>query len=173
MKLSLRNSAAASLLAFALIAPAPVFAQAAPGIGTAGAYASLWAKGSVMEAKGIVKLTKAQGDLARANRDIADAKDKQTQASSTSTTSAAEFRSLMATVPVFNTSADAHLWAKKVSDGAKRWTASDKRGAKGGKELAKATRNKKSAESEIVRAQAEIDQGRAIMADATRRAQAG
>lgn len=133
-------------------------------------YQALWQQGNAMESKSVAKLSKAQGDLAKANRAIAESASKQTGAASAATVAAADFRTLTATTPAtFNTSLEAQAWAKKVAEGAKRWTDAEKRGAKNGKALEKANKDKINAEAAIVKAQAEIEQGRAIQADAQRR----
>jgi hypothetical protein len=133
-------------------------------------YQALWQQGNAMESKAVANLTKAQGDLAKANRAITDATTKQSSAASSATIAAADFRTLTAATPAaFNTSAEAQAWAKKVADGAKRWTDAEKRGAKGSKALEKANKDKINAEAAIVKAQAEIEQGRAMKVDAARR----
>jgi hypothetical protein len=133
-------------------------------------YQALWQQGNAMESKAVATLSKAQGDLAKANRAIAETTSKQTGAASAATLAAADFRSLTAATPaVFNTSVEAQAWAKKVAEGAKRWTDAEKRGAKNGKALEKANKDKINAEAAIVKAQSEIEQGRAIQADAQRR----
>jgi hypothetical protein len=161
-----RTIAVAAFFVTSLALPTSLAAQGA----VSGAYGPQWQTGSKMESRAIAKLAKAQTQLAKAKANIIASTNKQSVASGTSITAGEDFRKLMGTVPTFATSADARAWAKKVGEGAKRWTASDKRGIKGGKALARATKSQKDAEADIVRAQSEIEQGRAIMADAKARA---
>jgi hypothetical protein len=156
-----------------LITASPVLAKKAAvptPSNVSASYQALWQQGNAMEGKAVAKLSKAQGDLSKANRAIAESTSKQAGAASAATVAAADFRTLTAATPaVFNTSVEAQAWAKKVAEGAKRWTEAEKRGAKNGKALEKANKDKINAEASIVKAQSEIEQGRAIQADAQRR----
>jgi hypothetical protein len=153
--------AAAFVLAFAL--PQIAIAQTNPTSSATAANSAVWTQGSKMEAKALSRLSKARDKLAKAERDIASATNKQATAASAGTIAGADFRAITAAVPTFVGSEDAKAWAKKVSDASERWTKADKRGAQGGKELARATKAKKSAEQEIIAAQSDVDRGRAMM----------
>lgn len=159
-------------VALATLAVAPLSAKketVLPPASVGPSYVAVWQKGYALEAKAAANLAKAQGNLAKANTAIATATSKQTNAANSATVAAADFRSLTASTPAnFATSAEAQAWAKKVAEAAKLWTDAEKRGAKGGKLQVKATKDKAAAEAAIVKAQAEIEQGRAIMASAQR-----
>jgi hypothetical protein len=159
--------AAALFLALAL--PQIAVAQTSAAAPVSGASSAVWTQGSKMEAKALSRLSKARTKLAKAERDIASANNKQATAASAGTIAAADFRAITAAVPTFVGSEDAKAWAKKVSDASERWTKADKRGAQGGKELARATKAKKSAEQEIIAAQSDVDRGRAMMGTPTAR----
>jgi uncharacterized protein YraI len=161
-----------ALLIFALALPPLAHAQsgsAAAPIAVSGTYAELWKKGNVMESKALSRLIKAQSKLAKANRDIAAATNKQATSASAGTIAAADFRQITASVPTFAGSPDAKLWAKRVSDAAERWTKADKRGTQGSKDLTRATKNQQAATADIAKAQSDAEQGRSIMADARSR----
>lgn len=156
--------AAAIVLAAAV--PHLAIAQTAPA---SGVNTEVWKQGSTVETKALARLSKARAKLAKAERDIAAANNKQATASSAGTIAAADFRAIIETAPPFTTSLEAKAWAKKVSDASERWTKADKRGKQGVKDLERATKDKKSAEEEIVAAQSDVERGRAIMAGASLR----
>jgi hypothetical protein len=153
----------AATLLLALSLPQVATAQTSSAVPASGANSAVWTQGSKMEAKALSRLSKARAKLAKAERDIASANNKQATAASAGTIAAADFRAITAAVPTFVGSEDAKVWAKKVSDASERWTKADKRGAQGGKDLARATKAKKSAEEEIVQAQSDVDRGRSLM----------
>jgi uncharacterized cupredoxin-like copper-binding protein len=153
-----------ALLLLAIAAPTLAPAQSTGGTG----YNVLWKKGSKMEAAAIKRLAQSQAKLAKADNAIVAAKNLQVASADAGMVSGTEFRQIASTPPALSTSVEARDWAKKVADAAKRWTDADKRGVKGGKNLDRAIKNKGDAEAAIIRSKAEIEQGRAIMADAQR-----
>lgn len=153
----------AATLLLALSLPQVATAQTSSAVPASGANSAVWTQGSKMEAKALSRLSKARAKLAKAERDIASANNKQATAASAGTIAAADFRAITAAVPTFVGSEDAKAWAKKVSDASERWTKADKRGAQGGKDLARATKAKKSAEKDIIEAQSDVDRGRSLM----------
>jgi hypothetical protein len=153
-----------ALFLLAIAAPTLSQAQSTTGAG----YGVLWKKGSKMEAAAIKRLAQSQAKLAKADNAIVASKNMQVASADAGMVSGTEFREIASMPPAINTSLEAREWVKKVSDAAKRWTDADKRGVKGGKNLDRAIKNKADAEAAIIRAKAEIEQGRAIMADAQR-----
>jgi hypothetical protein len=134
-----------------------ILTLASPSMAAAQSASTTAAPISAAQSNALSRLTKAQGKLADANRDIAAATNKQATASAAGTIAAADFRAVTASVPVFNSSADAKAWAGKVSDAAARWTKADKTGTKGGKQLANAIKRQKKAQEDILRTQSEVD----------------
>jgi hypothetical protein len=124
------------------------------------------ARGKAMEAKATAQLTKAQTQLARANRSIENSIAVQKSASEAGEAAAASFRQTATTPPPFNNAAEARLWTKQVNDAYDRWAAAEKRNAEGGKDLARATKDQKAAEADIASANASLEAARKIMAAA-------
>ncbi len=124
------------------------------------------ARGKAMEAKATAQLTKAQTQLARANRSIENAIAVQKSASEAGEAAAADFRQIVTTPSTFNNAAEARVWTKRVNDAYDRWAATEKRNAEGGKNLAGATKDQKAAEADIASANASLEVARKIVAAA-------
>lgn len=134
-----------------------------------GPFQKLWATGNKTEQAGLAALSKSQGKLADANRDITNAADKQTNGSSNALNAANEFRQLTTADHEFSDSGEALSWAEKLKAVASRWKKSEHSANDGGSNMSKAVKRQKHAQEEIINAEAQIAKGRATMADAQRR----
>ncbi len=153
----------AAVVAAPVAVPSTAFAKKGPAL--TGKEAEI-ARGKAMEAKATAQLTKAQGQLARANRGIENAIAVQKSASEAGEAAAADFRQIASTPSTFNNAAEARVWTKRVNDAYDRWAAAEKRNAEGGKNLAGATKDQKAAEADIASANASLEAARKIVAAA-------
>lgn len=168
MKNILAGIVAATLLAGTAL-PATAQAQetvAAKQIVVTGKHKTTWEEGSALERKGLTARADAQRDLAKANRDVIDAQTKRDTNREKAENAAEDFRQLTATMPNLTDASEASAWAKKVDDAADRWAKADRRGDGGSKDLRKAMKEQTKAQSAVKKAQAMIDKGGAMKADA-------
>ncbi len=166
-------SATRAAIALAILGAAtPAFAQAtAPASETivvTGAYQKMWTQGDLREKAGLTELSKAQNKLANANAAISKSTGSQSVNTGKASNAEAEFRHLTTPTPDFTVAEDASIWAEKVALAAKNWKNSLKASDKDNKALSGLTKKKESAEADVVKAQAKIDEGRRMKAEAQR-----
>lgn len=152
------SAALVAVIAAPLSMPTAVFAKTKPPALT-GKEAEI-ARGKAAEALATAQLTKAQTQLARANRSIENAVAVQKGAVEAGEAAGAEFRQITATPPILNNAADARVWTKRINEAHDRWAKAEKRNAGGGKDLARATRDQKAAEASIASANAALETAR-------------
>ena len=166
------NFTGAFALTLALSVPSAAFSQepsANTEIVVTGGFQQMWARGSATERAGIAALAKAQGKLAKADRDIADANTRQDHGTNSAENASGEFQQTTANTPNEGDSAEAAKFAKTATANAKRWKKGEREQNRGVADAKKAQKNRQRAEAAIVKAQAQIDAGRAKMAEAQRR----
>ena len=172
MKKPIQRLAFATAVTFALYATGAAFAQevtTSPEIIVTGGYQQMWARGSATERAGIAALAKAQGKLAEADRDIAEAINRQNHGSNNADNATGEFNQTSANAPNNGDSAEAIKWAKQAAANAKRWKKGEQEQKRGAADLGSAQKHRKKAEAELNKAQAQIAAGQAKMAEAQRR----
>ncbi|MGN3974196.1 hypothetical protein [Tsuneonella sp. SYSU-LHT278] len=143
-------------------------AMPAPQIIVIGKYQKDWDKGSKLEAEGLVALEKAKKDLVRYSADVVDAQNKRDGSRARSEHAAAEFRKLTSNITYFSDAEEAARWARQVEKAASQWAKYAERRGDGRKELDAATRKQSQAQSAVDKAQAKVDRGRAMKAEAER-----
>jgi hypothetical protein len=162
----------AALLLAAMSMSAPLAAQttapASETIVVTGAYQKMWTQGDLKEKAGLAELSKAQNKLANANAAISKSTGSQSVNAGKASNAEAEFRHLTVPTPDFTVAEDASIWADKVALAAKNWKNSLKAGDKDNKSLSGLTKKKENAEAAVNKAQARIDEGRRMKAEAQR-----
>ncbi|QJB68915.1 hypothetical protein [Parasphingorhabdus halotolerans] len=134
-----------------------------------GKHQKLWDKGVKLEAKGMESLVKAEKEFTDAARDVLDAQKKRDKATGKISNASEEFRQLTSNVPMFNNPKEAAKWADLVSNAADSWAKNDNRQEDGQSDLTKSMKRQASAQSAVKSAQANIDKGRAMKAEAQQR----
>ncbi|WP_390479048.1 hypothetical protein [Altererythrobacter sp. MTPC7] len=129
-----------------------------------------WDRGNSREAEGLRDLQRAQRDLVRYSAAVVEAQDKRDTSMSRAENAQSSFESLTSR-PFFTDAGDARDWAKQVEEVAKDWERFEERSEEGAKELRRAQRRQANAQEAVDVAQAKIDEGRAMMADAERASQ--
>lgn len=170
MRKFLATLATGALLATAAM-PITTFAQDTLGtepIVVTGKHQKLWDRGTALEREGQNNLSKAQENLAEANRDVLDAQEKRDNNRDKADGASNDFRQLTSTMPIFTTGKEAARWAKQIGDAAKIWERSSVRSGDGAKDLRDAMRDQSKAQESVDKAQTKIDRGRVMMADAQR-----
>lgn len=172
MQKSVQKLVKTCVLALALSTAGAGYAQettATSEIVVTGGFQQMWARGSATERAGIDALAKAQQNLAKADRDIAEATNRQNHGSSNAENASGEFNQTSVNAPSNANSDEAAKWSKKAAADAKRWKKGEKEQRRGIAAMRSAQKHKKNAEATLVKAQAQIDAGRAKMAEAQRR----
>lgn len=168
----MRTACIAAGAAFvALSAPVALSAQtiaAEATIVVTGQHQQDWQRGSALEAEGLKTLEKARKELVKHSADVVEAQSKRDIAGQRAANARATFESLTSTGLVAPSSKDAHRWAKQVEEAASEWSKHEARGADGAKALEKALKRQGKAQAEVDSAQAKVDLGRKLKADAER-----
>lgn len=163
--------AAAGLVLAATTLPSIAIAQdalPAPELIVTGKYQKAWNKGSALEAEGLKELEKAKQALVRYSADVVSAQNKRDTARARSENAAAEFRNLTANMTYFSDAEEASRWARQVEKAAAEWTKHDDRRGDGRQDLDEATKQQTKAQEAVDKAQAKVDRGRAMKAEAER-----
>lgn len=137
-----------------------------------GKYQKLWDKGTKLEAKGLDSFANAQKDLTEASRNVLNAKSKHDTAQAKVANASQDFRQLTSSVPYFSDASDAAKWADKVNNAARSWAKNDNRQDNGQSDLSKAIKQQSKAQKYVEKAQADIDKGRALKAEAQQKSTA-
>lgn len=124
-----------------------------------------WDRGNRMEADGLGEMEKAQRDLVRYSADVVEAQDKRDTSASRALNAREAFENLTAR-PLFTDAEEARDWAKRVEETASDWERFEERSAEGARDLERAQRRQRNAQENVDDAQAKIDEGRAMMAQA-------
>lgn len=162
---------AAGIMLAATAVPGLAIAQGtmnAPEIVVTGKYERDWNKGSDLEAKGLRELEKAKKDLVRYSADVVNAQNKRDTARARSENASAEFLKLTSNIAYFSDASEASRWARQVDKAASDWAKNDDRRGDGRKELDRAMKKQAAAQKAVDQAQAKVDKGRAIKAEAER-----
>ena len=163
--------AAAGLILAATALPPMALAQdalPAPELIVTGKYQSAWDKGSKLEAQGLKELEKAKQDLIRYSADVVSAQNKRDTSRARSDNASAEFRKLVNNSGYFTDAAEAARWARQVEKAAAEWAKYDDRRGDGRADLGEATKRQAKAQAAVDKAQAKVDRGRTMKAEAER-----
>lgn len=162
---------AAGLVAAGLALPASAAEQQAMPASTivvSAKYQKNWDKGSKLEADGLKELEQAKRDLVRSSADVVEAQNKRTSSDARAANSAEEFRRLTAAPINFVDASEAARWAREVDKAAAGWAKYDKRGDSGSKSFEKAVKQQRKDQEAVSKAQAKVDRGRTLKAEAER-----
>lgn len=171
---SILTAAALALAASSI--PVAAMAQealSAPSIVVSGKYQKTWDKGSKLEAEGLRDLEKAKKDLVRYSADVVDAQNKRDSSRNRSDNASAEFRKLTSNITYFSDAEEASRWARQVDKAASNWAKYDDRRGDGRKDLDKASKNQRKVQGAVDKAQAKVDRGRTMKAEAERLSRLG
>ncbi|GMN04313.1 hypothetical protein [Erythrobacter sp. MTPC3] len=164
---------ASGLALASLAAPQVAFAQdqqTGAEIIVSAEHQRAWDRGNSREAEGLRDLQGAQRDLVRYSAAVVEAQDKRDTSRDRADNARQSFESLTAR-PFFTDPGDARDWAKQVEETAKDWERFEERSEEGARELSRVQRRQANAQEAVDKAQAKIDEGRAMMADAERASQ--
>lgn len=162
--------AAGSLAVMALAAPQIAIAEntgTTPTIVVTAEHQRDWDRGNRIEADGLQDLQRAQRDLVRFSAAVVEAQDKRDTSRSRAQNAREAFENLTAR-PFFSDAEQAREWAKRVEETASDWERYEERSAEGARELTRAQRRQSDAQEAVDKAQAKVDEGRALMAEAER-----
>lgn len=152
----------------ALTTPASAQQEVTPTVIVAPQYERDWNKGSKLEADGLRDLEKAKKDLVRYSADVVDAQNKRDSSRARAENAASEFRKLTASQSYFSDVEEAARWARQVEKAAAEWAKYDDRRGDGRDELESASKKQRRAQEAVDKAQAKIDRGRTMKAEAER-----
>lgn len=164
---------ATGLALASLAAPQVAVAQDQPTaaeIIVSGEHQRDWDRGNRAEAEGLRDLQSAQRDLVRYSAAVVEAQDKRDTSRSRADNAREAFESLTAR-PFFSEAGEARVWAKQVEETAKNWERFEERSEEGARELRRAQRRQANAQEAVDKAQTQIEEGRALMAEAERASQ--
>lgn len=150
---------------------APVLAQpmaAGSSIVVTGKHQQDWQRGNTLEAEGLKALEKARKELVKHSADVVDAETKRDVSSQRAANARGQFESLTKVGAASPSAKDSQRWAKQVEEAASAWAKHEERGAEGSKALTKAMKRQSKAQASVDEAQAKVDLGRRLMADAER-----
>lgn len=155
------------LAASVALSPVAMAQQSSPIVVT-GKYQKQFDKGAKLEAQGMAELEKARKNLLGHSSDVSDAQSKRDAALQRAQTAEAEFRKLTGSVQSFTDAAEARKWARQVEASAEEWAKYDDRRADGRSDLDSSSKSQGKAQAAVDKAQAKIDQGRQMQAEARR-----
>ncbi|MEM7688072.1 MAG: hypothetical protein AAF291_03540 [Pseudomonadota bacterium] len=161
---------ATGLALASLATPQMAFAQEeapATQIIVAGQYQKSWDRGHKLEAEGLTEMQKAKRDLVKHSAAVVNAQDLRDTSQSRADNAREAFESLTAR-PFFSDAEDARKWAKQVESAASNWEKYTGHSERGAKDLLKAQGRQADAQAAVEKAQAKIDRGLAMKADAER-----
>ena len=125
-----------------------------------------WDKGSGMVTNGLRQMEKAKTRLISASADVVNAQNKRESALAQADNAAAIFRNITTNMPYFADAQEAKLWSQQVTKSATEWARFDAQRDAGASAFDKASKSQAQAQAAVDKAQARIDQGRAMMANA-------
>ncbi|XUU59527.1 hypothetical protein ACRAQ6_08015 [Erythrobacter sp. HA6-11] len=160
---------AAGIALSALSAPTYASERSATAESTiivSGQFQKDWQRGSTLEAEGLKAMEKARKELVKHSADVVEAQTKRDLANQRAANARASFEALTVNGSVSATSKDAHRWAKQVEEAASEWEKQEERGSDGSKDLEKALKKQTKAQAAVDKAQAKVDLGRKLKADA-------
>lgn len=144
--------------------------QTAADIIVSGKYQKDWDRGHKLEAEGLRDLQEAKRDLVKHSAAVVNAQDLRDTSQSRADNAREAFESLTVR-PFFSSADDAYKWAKQVESAASDWDKHSARSEQGVKDLNKAQKRQADAQEAVDKAQAKIDRGSAMKADAERASQ--
>lgn len=151
--------------------PAVALAQetdSASAIVVTAKHQGLWDKGSKLEAKGLKELEAAKKKLISYSADVVDAQNKRDSSRSRAENASDEFRKLTSSVTYFSDPQEAARWARQVDKAATEWAKFDDRRGDGRQDLDKGVTRQRDAQKAVDKAQATVDRGRTMKAEAER-----
>lgn len=131
-------------------------------------HQGLWDKGSKLEAQGLKDLESAKKKLIGYSADVVGAQNKRDSSRSRAENASAEFRKLTTSVTYFSDPQEAARWARQVDKAAAEWAKYDDRRGDGRQDLDKGVKRQRDAQEAVDKAQAKVDRGRAMKAEAER-----
>lgn len=161
---------ATGLALASLAAPQAAFAQdqqGSAGIIVSGEFQKNWDRGNQLEAEGLSDLQKAQRDLVKHSAAVVNAQDLRDTSLSRAENAQAAFQSLAAR-PFVGDAEGARDWAKQAERLSSDWEKFSERSEKGARDFEKAQDRQNDAQDAVQKAEAKIEEGRALKAEAER-----
>ena len=118
-----------------------------------------------------IRVLRPGGELiitTRISADVVDAQNKRDSSRNRSDNASAEFRKLTSNITYFSDAEEATRWARQVDKAASQWAKYDDHRGDGRKDLDKATKKQRKAQGAVDKAQAKVDRGRSMKAEAER-----
>lgn len=128
-----------------------------------------WADGSRIEADGLRNLERAHTRLIDSSARVVNAQNMRDSALARSENALSEFRRLTTNMTEFVDPREAVRWARQVQSSADDWRRFESRHAEGLEDFEDAVEAQTNAQRDVDQAQAKIDRGRAMKAEAERR----